>query len=165
MDDINPLIRKAGHFARHAHWGQRRKYRGAPYSHHPFRVARAVAGHEIGSPVTVAAALLHDAVEDTAVSSAEILREFGPDVARLVSELTKLDRVEAMPRKAQFDRELARLKKISREAKIIKLFDRIDNVRESRAIIDAFTERYLEAIGDADPILKQQLREVIAACK
>lgn len=168
MDGFDPLIRKAGHFARRAHWGQRRKYRSTPYSHHTFRVAQRVARHEIGSPVTVAAALLHDTVEDTKVDSGLILREFGPDVSRLVHELTKLEQDKKLSRATRFGREIDRLKGISREAKVIKLFDRIDNVRESRQIADDFTKRYLkesaelaEAIGDADPELQQELLEVI----
>ena len=170
MEGFDPLIKKAGHFARRAHWGQRRKYRATPYSHHTFRVARRVARHEIGSPVTVAAALLHDTVEDTKVDLGAILGEFGPDVSRLVDELTKLEQDMNLSRTTRFEREIDRLKGISREAKVIKLIDRIDNVRESQKMADDFTKRYLkesaklaEAIGDADPELKQELLEVIAA--
>lgn len=171
MKGIHHLIRKAGHFARRAHRGQRRKYRGSPYSHHPFRVARAVAAHEIGSPVTVAAALLHDTVEDTPVSLELIVKEFGPEVAQLVSELTKLKQPAVHDRRERFLNELARLEGISREAKVIKLLDRIDNVSESRHVADGFTARYLaesrqlaESLGEADPDLKQALIKAIEAC-
>ncbi len=172
MKGINPLIKKAGHFARRAHRGQRRKYRGSPYSHHPFRVARAVAAHEIGTSVTVAAALLHDTVEDTAVSHALIEREFGTEVAQLVRELTKLKQPDVSDRRERFQNELTRLEGISREAKIIKLLDRIDNVRESRHVADGFTQRYLvescqlaESLGDADPELKAELLLAIDDCR
>ncbi len=119
MEGFDPLIKKAGHFARRAHWGQRRKYRATPYSHHTFRVARRVARHEIGSPVTVAAALLHDTVEDTKVDLGAILGEFGPDVSRLVDELTKLEQDMNLSRTTRFEREIDRLKGISREAMVI----------------------------------------------
>ena len=119
MEGFDPLIKKAGHFARRAHWGQRRKYRATPYSHHTFRVARRVARHEIGSPVTVAAALLHDTVEDTKVDLSAIMGEFGPDVSRLVDELTKLEQDMNLSRTTRFEREIDRLKGISREAKVI----------------------------------------------
>ena len=172
MKGIDPLIRKAGHFARRAHRGQQRKYRGSPYAHHPFRVARAVAAHEIGSPITVAAALLHDTVEDTRVSADEIAREFGPEVAALVAELTKPEQSESVSRTERFRQQLARLQRASREARVIKLLDRIDNVRESRHVADGFTDRYLtesrelaEALGDADPRLKGDLLEAIDGCR
>jgi len=172
MKGIDPLIRKAGHFARHAHRGQQRKYRGSPYSHHPFRVARAVAGHEIGSRITVAAALLHDTIEDTGVREGDLRREFGDEIADLVVELTKPDYPESVSRAQRFELELKRLATISRRAKIIKLLDRMDNVRDSAQIQDRFTEIYLaeskalaRELHDADPKVGTKLKKLIEACE
>ena len=172
MKGIDPLIRKAGHFARHAHRGQQRKYRGSPYSHHPFRVARAVARHEIGSRITVAAALLHDTIEDTGVREGDLRRKFGDEITDLVVELTKPLYPNSLSRAKRFEHELKRLATISRRAKIIKLLDRMDNVRESAQVEDSFTEIYLgeskalaRELHDADPKVGTKLKRLIEACE
>lgn len=82
-----PLVRHAYAFAEHAHRGQRRKD-GQLYISHPVRVARILAGLGYGEEV-VAAALLHDVVEDTTTDLAELCTRFGPDVCQLVERLTE----------------------------------------------------------------------------
>src|SRR6478609_10665182 len=73
------LIAQAYELTAAAHEGQLRKS-GEPYIHHPLSVGRIVA--DLGlDDVTVAAALLHDSVEDTEVTLADVTAEFGPDVA------------------------------------------------------------------------------------
>ena len=76
--------------AERCHEGQKRKS-GDPYITHPVAVATILA--ELGmTGTTLAAALLHDTVEDTAYSLDELRSEFGPEVAMLVDGVTKLDR-------------------------------------------------------------------------
>ena len=82
-DDIS-LIEKAYEIARTAHEGQLRKS-GEPYIIHPLYVAIILAGLELDKE-TLAAALLHDVVEDTDITYEEIEKEFGVEVAQLVDE-------------------------------------------------------------------------------
>jgi len=82
------IILKAAAFARQAHAGQRRKYNDRPFIIHPARVAGRVAAHPQATETMVAAAFLHDVVEDTPHTLGEVTAEFGPEVARLVEELT-----------------------------------------------------------------------------
>ncbi len=98
--DADPtLIVLAHEMAAEAHRGQRRKT-GEPYIHHPVAVARIVA--ELGlDDVTVAAALLHDAVEDSEFTLADVERQFGAEVAMIVDGVTKLDRLEFDSKEAQ----------------------------------------------------------------
>ncbi|HRW38274.1 MAG TPA: HD domain-containing protein, partial [Aquihabitans sp.] len=83
------LIAQAHELAAAAHEGQSRKS-GEPYIHHPLAVARIVADLGLDEE-TVAAALLHDSVEDTGVTLDELAERFGDDVAQIVDGVTKLD--------------------------------------------------------------------------
>lgn len=84
---LDPLVMEANAFAAEAHRKQRRKYTGEPYITHPRAVARTVAEFD-SKPETLAAALLHDVVEDTKVTIDDVARRFGNEVARLVWGLT-----------------------------------------------------------------------------
>lgn len=87
------MIRKAFNLSVEAHSEQRRKS-GEPYIYHPIAVAKIVA-NEIGLGATsIAAALLHDVVEDTDYSVADIERLFGETIARIVSGLTKISNLK-----------------------------------------------------------------------
>ena len=81
------LIGRARIFAGLAHGSQKRKYTGEPYIVHPVEVSEIVAWHN-GSKEMIAAALLHDTVEDTDVTIDDIRNEFGNAVALLVDDLT-----------------------------------------------------------------------------
>ncbi len=85
-------LRKAYAFAREKHEGQFR-LSGEPYITHPLAVAEILAGLEM-DPQTLAAALLHDVVEDTTVTAEELAERFGPEVAGLVDGVTKLALVQ-----------------------------------------------------------------------
>ena len=86
------LIRRAGIAAINAHEGQLRRT-GEPYVTHPIAVAGIAA--DLGlDEITIAAALLHDAVEDTGVTIQWLEVEFGAQVAAVVDGVTKLDRLE-----------------------------------------------------------------------
>jgi (p)ppGpp synthase/HD superfamily hydrolase len=124
------LEQRARGFARAAHEavGQRRKYSGEPYIVHPIAVAELVktVPH---SPEMVAAALLHDVVEDTKVGLDEIRAEFGDRVAELVDWLTDVSRPSHGNRRARKQLDLEHLAKAPAEAQTIKLADLIDNTR------------------------------------
>src|SRR6185437_15849414 len=85
------LVRRAYDRAATAHRGQRR-LSGEDYVNHPLQVAAILADLELDAE-TIAAALLHDTVEDTNLTAEEVKREFGPEVARLVEGVTKLGRI------------------------------------------------------------------------
>ena len=124
------LIERAFALAAKAHAGQMRKS-GEPYIRHPVAVAAIVARLGLDD-VTVAGALLHDAVEDTEVDLAAVEASAGPDVARIVDGATKLDRVHYDTREQQ---QAASMRKmivaIAQDLRvlIIKLADRLHNLR------------------------------------
>ncbi len=93
--DGQALISRALDYATKAHKGQKRRS-GKPYITHPTAVAETVAAWGLDAEA-VAAALLHDTVEDTDATKAEITGEFGQGIADLVDGLTKLNKIESMP--------------------------------------------------------------------
>ncbi|MEZ5141916.1 MAG: bifunctional (p)ppGpp synthetase/guanosine-3',5'-bis(diphosphate) 3'-pyrophosphohydrolase [Acidimicrobiales bacterium] len=129
------LITRAYELAAEAHREQTRKS-GEPYIHHPLAVAKIVAGYGLDD-VTVAAALLHDAVEDTGVTLDDLTADFGPDVAAIVDGVTKLDRVKFASKEAQ---QAATVRKMlvamakDLRVLIIKLADRLHNMRTLAAL-------------------------------
>src|SRR4051812_47058680 len=129
------LITRAYEVAADAHSEQVRKS-GEAYISHPLAVATIVAGLGLDD-ITVAAALLHDAVEDTGVSLQDVERDFGPDVAALVDGVTKLERVKFDSKEQQ---QAATMRKMllamARDLRvvIIKLADRLHNMRTLAAM-------------------------------
>jgi len=124
------LIRRAGIAAINAHEGQLRRT-GEPYVTHPIAVAGITA--DLGlDEVTIAAALLHDAVEDTGVTTKWLESEFGAQVAAVVDGVTKLDRLEFDSKEAQ---QAATIRKMfiamaqDWRVLLIKLADRLHNMR------------------------------------
>ena len=122
------LIAKAIAFATAKHAGQKR-YNGDPYIVHPIAVAEMVAGIG-GTEAMIAAAILHDTLEDTATTEAELLTKFGPEVTKLVVELTNVFTSKAYPSVNRAERkakECDRLALVSPEAQTIKVADIIHN--------------------------------------
>lgn len=113
-------------FARIAHQGQKRKYTGDDYIVHPLSVARIVEMNE-GTLEMQAAALLHDVVEDTVYTLADINALFGHDIATLVQWLTDTSTPEDGNRATRKAIDRKRLADAPSEAQIIKLADMIDN--------------------------------------
>jgi (p)ppGpp synthase/HD superfamily hydrolase len=112
----------------------------------------------------VAAAFLHDVVEDTPHTLGEVAAEFGPEVARLVEELTNPSKGSKASRSERKQQDREHLAEVSVEAKIIKLLDRIDNLHEMTEAPSGFRKKYceesrllVEVIGDVDPGLKAEL--------
>lgn len=122
------LVDRARLFATAAHAAidQRRKYTNDPYIVHPQRVAERVASVP-HTPEMVAAAWLHDVVEDTAIAIEDIQREFGDDVAVLVAGLTDVSRLEDGNRKVRRAMDRAHTAQQSPACKTVKLADLIDN--------------------------------------
>ena len=90
-DDLD-LIRSAWAFSIQQHQGQRRAS-GEVYISHPLEVAQVLAELKMDA-TAIAAGLLHDAVEDTDVTAAEISKRFGDQVAHIVEGVTKLDKIK-----------------------------------------------------------------------
>jgi (p)ppGpp synthase/HD superfamily hydrolase len=121
--------------AAHAAIGQRRKYTDQPYIVHPIRVADIVDKFG-GTDEMIMAAYLHDVVEDTAVSIADILDMFGTDVARIVDGLTDVSVPEDGNRAVRKAIDRVHSADASYEAQFVKCADMIDNASD---------------IGDNDP--------------
>ncbi len=125
------LIAKAYHFAEQAHAGQVRK-NGDPYIVHPMTVASILTELMIDPP-TIAAALLHDTVEDVErVTVDTIQREFGEEIARLVDGVTKLSKLDFADREEQQAESLRKMiLAMSKDIRVvlIKLADRLHNMR------------------------------------
>jgi GTP pyrophosphokinase len=124
------MISQAYELAAAAHVGQTRRS-GEAYIHHPLSVAQIVADLGLDG-VTIAAALLHDAVEDTGVTLEEVADKFGDEVARIVDGVTKLDRVQFDSKAAQQAASMRKmLVAMAKDLRVlmIKLADRLHNMR------------------------------------
>ena len=131
------MIEDAFHFVEKKHAGILRKS-GEPYIHHLIEVAYIVATLQ-GGPVTIAAALLHDVVEDTETTVEDIERMFGEETARIVDSLTKIQRLK-LSKRTQEEFEAEDHRKIflgmAKDVRviIIKLADRLHNLRTIEAL-------------------------------
>ena len=126
-------IRRALEFADQAHEGQRRKS-GMPYSEHPLEVARILGENGMDAP-TVMAGVLHDVVEDTEISTEEIERLFGREVAFLVEGVTKMTQLPSQTREQrQAETFRKMLVSMARDPRVIliKFADRLHNLRTLR---------------------------------
>jgi guanosine-3',5'-bis(diphosphate) 3'-pyrophosphohydrolase len=124
------MVRRAYARAASAHSGQRR-LSGEDYVNHPMEVAAILADLELDAE-TIAAALLHDTVEDTALTAEEVEKEFGPEVARLVEGVTKLGRLSLRSDQQQQAENIRKMMVAMAEdlrVVLIKLADRLHNMR------------------------------------
>ena len=123
------LLLKALAFAAHKHRDQRRKDRAAsPYINHPIALAKVLVDEGRVTDVDVlCAALLHDTVEDTATTNKELRRSFGAKIARIVAEVTDDKRLPKAERKSL---QVKHAKTISDDAKLVKLADKLCNIRD-----------------------------------
>ncbi len=121
------IILKAAHFAAQKHRDQRRKDREAsPYINHPLRVAMLLS--EIGKvqdEEILAAALLHDTIEDTDTKPADLENLFGSRILKLVEAVTD---DKSLPKDERKIRQIEHAAEISTDAALIKLGDKISNV-------------------------------------
>ena len=133
MEDFTDVIQ----FATAKHSGQTRKFDGKPYFTHPSRVA------EIVKTVTkdknsITAAYLHDTLEDTDATEKEIVELFGKKVLSLVKELTSV--MIKGDNKAEFLTK--KMNGMSKDALLIKLADRLDNVSDFPTAPRKFVDKY-----------------------
>ncbi len=143
------LIEQAFAVARAAHAEQVRRS-GEPYIAHPLGVAMILA--DLGlDDVTIAAALLHDAVEDTALTGPDLEERFGADVAAIVDGVTKLDRLQFDTKEEQ---QAATLRKLlvamAKDIRVllIQLADRLHNMRTIASLPEAKQERIAQETLD-----------------
>ena len=128
-DDLE-VIRKAWDFCLEHHKGQKR-LSGEPYVLHPLEVALVLAEMKLDS-TAIAAGLLHDAVEDTPVTTEDITAKFGEQVAHIVEGVTKIDKIQFANRE---DRQAENVRKMllamvsDVRVVLIKLADRLHNMR------------------------------------
>jgi (p)ppGpp synthase/HD superfamily hydrolase len=141
------IIIKAARFAHAAHTGQRRKYTNRPYIEHPTRVACRVVLRDWATAENVAAAWLHDVVEDCPVSFAQVEVEFGEEVMKYVWWLTNPSKIVGGTRAARKKIDRDHLKQSPVCIQSIKLIDRIDNLREMLSAKE-ISESGLSMIGE-----------------
>jgi (p)ppGpp synthase/HD superfamily hydrolase len=158
MPDLEERAKK---FATKAHGSinQRRKYTGEPYIVHPLAVAELVRSVPHTEEM-IAAALLHDVVEDTPVTIDEIRAEFGEDVTELVDWLTDVSRPSDGNRRVRKHKDLMHLAEAPPAAKTIKLADLIDNTLTISKHDPSFWKVYrrekdalLQVLKEGDPTL------------
>src|SRR5919204_2370689 len=128
-DDLG-IVRKAYEFSQKVHDGQSRAS-GEPYLVHPLEVACVLAEMKM-DPVAVAAGLLHDSVEDTSVTIANIRQEFGEQVAHIVEGVTKISQIDFATREEQQAENLRKMMLAMIDdirVVLIKLADRLHNMR------------------------------------
>src|SRR5262245_56003602 len=124
------LLARAFDFAARAHQGQERRS-GEPFIHHPFGAAKICAELRLDDE-TIAAALLHDVVEDTDIGIDEVRDEFGEEVAQLVEGVTKLTRIQFQSREhAEAENYRKMIVAMAHDVRVIliKLADRLHNMR------------------------------------
>ena len=155
-------------FATAAHEGQVRKYTGEPYIVHPYEVAELIRGLPNHTPAMLAAAWLHDVVEDTPVTIGEIRVHFGPEVGDLVEMLTDVSRPEDGNRAGRKRVDLEHTAQGNPQAHTIKLADLISNSRTIVKYDPGFAQVYLrekkallEVLKDGNPTLFIQAQRVV----
>jgi GTP diphosphokinase / guanosine-3',5'-bis(diphosphate) 3'-diphosphatase len=128
-------VKKAFQFSDAAHLGQYR-HSGEPYITHPVAVAELCATWRLDAP-SIMAALLHDVIEDTGCTKADLVEKFGTKVAELVEGLTKLDKLEFQSHaEAQAESFRKMFMAMARDVRVIlvKLADRTHNMRTLDAV-------------------------------
>jgi len=164
----NHVARAAAYAAvAHALVGQKRKYTGEDYITHPNAVAAIVAATG-ADEATVAAAYLHDVLEDTDASYGDLRIEFGPEVADLVNEVTDVATYADGNRATRKALDRAHLAKASPRAQTIKLADLIDNSTNIVERDPKFAKVYLkekaallEVLTAGDPGLRARAAAVL----
>lgn len=123
-------IRHAFEMALDAHKHMRRKS-GEPYIHHPIAVAKIVSGDMGLGTTSVICALLHDTVEDTALTIEDIRKEFGNNAAKIIDGLTKISKISHQTESAQAENYRKILLTLSDDIRVIliKIADRLHNMR------------------------------------
>ena len=146
------VVAKALDFATKAHGDQVRKYTGEPYTTHLVEVMNIVRTVKSDDSM-LAAALLHDTIEDTSVTEADVKKEFGDRIAQLVVELTDISKPEDGNRATRKAMDRDKLAMVSDDAQTIKLADLISNGKDIAINDPKFAKVFLNE--------KRQLLEVL----
>lgn len=157
---MSNLEKRARFWAIRWHGDQARKYTGEPYWRHPEAVATLVKGVR-HTEAMVAAAYMHDVIEDTECTEEQMRQEFGDEVTDLVMWLTDVSRPQDGNRVARKRIDREHTAAAPPEAKTVKLADLIDNSHSIMAYDPDFARVYLkekrllldEALRDGDPTL------------
>ena len=164
---MKDIIEKAEQFAVQAHGPQKRKYTGEPYIVHPIEVSQIVRTVPHTNAM-VAAAILHDVIEDTEATYDDVVVNFGVVIADLVNELTDVSKPEDGNRAVRKALDRAHLAKASADAQTIKLADVISNSKDIKVNDPKFAKVYLEekrfmvqSLTQADPILLERAQQQI----
>jgi (p)ppGpp synthase/HD superfamily hydrolase len=164
---MKDLVKRAAEFATSAHEGQVRKYTGVPYIVHPIEVMEIVKTVDHDDEM-LAAALLHDVVEDCGVTIEDIVKEFGSDVASLVSALTDVSKPEDGNRKTRKAKDREHSAASSPRAQTIKLADLISNAEDIIANDPKFAKLFitekrllLEAMSKGDSSLHRRASKIV----
>jgi len=162
------LYVKALKFCMTAHGDQKRKYTDEPYWHHPVSVATILIETCIFNIDMVCAAILHDTVEDTETTQADIEDNFGPEVADLVHWLTDISKPSDGNRQYRKKLDRLHLAKAPAEAQTIKLADLIDNSESIVKHDPRFAKVYMEekallldALDKGSPVLMAKARRIV----
>ena len=163
-----PIITAAKMLAGEAHKGQMRKYGGLPYIIHPIEVA-SIVEESGGTDDMIAAALLHDVVEDCPGYTFEIIADkVSPEVAELVRGMTEASKPEDGNRATRKEIDKNFLAEQSAEVQTIKYADVISNSKDIRAYDPKFAEVYfreikalLEVMDKGDPALYSKAIEAV----
>jgi guanosine-3',5'-bis(diphosphate) 3'-pyrophosphohydrolase len=148
-DTDEDLLNRAYVYAMKAHGSQTRAS-GDPYFSHPLEVAAILTDLKLDD-ATIVAALLHDTIEDTEATRAEIDQIFGPEIGALVEGLTKLNRLELVSREAKQAENLRKLLlAIADDVRVllVKLADRLHNMRTLEYVPEASRRRIAEETLD-----------------
>ena len=148
IQEVNPkvqteLVEKAFRFAFKAHQNQLRKS-GEPFLAHPIAVALILAEQRL-DPVTIAAGLLHDVIEDTQIPLSDIIKEFGEEVGILVDGVTK---IKSFRMKSNQERQAETYRKMllsmAKDLRviIIKFADRLHNLRTLKYLDPGTNQSY-----------------------
>ena len=164
---MGKLLDNAIEYAIKAHAGQSRKAQGAPYILHPMEAA-VIAGGLTGDEEVLAAAVLHDVVEDTEATLTQIEKTFGSRVAFLVASETEDKRRGTPPEeswKVRKEESVAALRKTTDEGvKIVWLADKLSNIRSIRAGVKEEGPSFFEHFNQKDPKMHEwYYREILDA--
>ncbi len=143
------LLNKAYVYAMRAHGSQTRAS-GDPYFSHPLEVAAILTEHHLDD-ATIVAALLHDTVEDTEATLDDIRNRFGPEIAQLVEGLTKISQLDLVSKKAAQAENLRKLLlAMAQDIRVllVKLADRLHNMRTLNYVPEAKRTRIAEETMD-----------------
>ncbi len=161
------LLSRAISFSHLAHQGQFRKDKITPYAAHPMRVLMLMMRvFGVEDPEVLAAAALHDTIEDTTTDRDELIERFGERVAGYVAELSKDTRLPETEREKRYFDGLA---KAPLEVKLVKLGDTLDNLHDSKSISSRSREKAIgkarELIGLFEPSVPDSWSHALAAVR